>query len=132
MSPYSESSEAVDNHLSLQITELRQDMRDGFKRQDDKWDQVVLKGEFNATVQRLDAKDQHLESKMDTSFSQLEAKLNAGFATIAGRDADRDRAAEKRDEERDKKFARRMTWTLTAVGLAWTVAQFFIAPLLQK
>lgn len=132
MSPYSESSEAVDNHLSLQITELRQDMRDGFKRQDDKWDQVVLKGEFNATVQRLDAKDQHLESKMDTSFSQLEAKLNAGFATIAGRDADRDRAAEKRDEERDKKFARRMTWTLTVVGLAWTVAQFFIAPLLQK
>lgn len=122
----------MDNHLSLQVTELWQDMRDGFKRQDDKWDQVVLKGEFNATIQRLDAKDQHLDSKMDTSFSQLEAKLNAGFATIAGRDADRDRAAEKRDEERDKKFARRMTWTLTVVGLAWTVAQFFVAPLIQK
>ena len=111
---------------------LRNTVETGFDRIDRRMDSMVTKDAFKAEVSRLDQRDDHLESRLNSGFESIEAKMNAGFATIAGRDADRDRAAEKRDEDRDKKFARRMTWTISIAGLVWGVSQFFIAPLLQK
>lgn len=55
---------------------------------------LVTKGEFNATIQRLDAKDEHLDSKMDTGFKDMELKVAEGFKTV--RDADKERNSKNR------------------------------------
>ena len=68
---------------------------------------------------------------MEAGFAEVKASVAEGFSEIASRDVERDVAAKERDDKRDAKFARRMTWTLTTVGLAFTVFQVFVAPLIH-
>lgn len=132
MNPTSTQADAMDNYLSGSIEGLRNSMEKGFDRVERRIDTMVSKDVLTAEVERLNQRDDHLESKMETGFAEIKAEVSAGFTAIASRDVERDTAAKERDDKRDAKFARRMTWTLTAVGLAFTAFQIFIAPLFQQ
>ena len=119
----------MDNYLSQSIEGLRGSMEKGFDRVERRIETMVSREVLTAEVSRLDQRDDHLESTMEAGFKEVESKMEAGFSEMRSRDTERDKAAEARDAKRDATFARRMTWTLTGVGLvvaAWTT---FIAPL---
>lgn len=110
----------MDNYLSQSIEGLRGSMEKGFDRVERRIETMVSREVLTAEVSRLDQRDNHLESTMEAGFKEVESKMEAGFSELKARDA-----------KRDATFARRMTWTLTGVGLvvaAWTT---FIAPLFQ-
>lgn len=141
MNAYPLASEAVDTHLSKSIDGLQRSTEQGLDRIERRIDNMATKDAVEAHVARLDQRDDHLESRMITGFDSVKSEMTAGFASVAARDAERDAATEKReiardqaakdrDEERDKKFTRRMTWTLTAVGILISVIQFVLAPLI--
>ena len=50
---------------------------------------MVTRDAFEATVQRLDAKDEHLDAKVETGFKDIELKVSKGFMEV--KDADRER-----------------------------------------
>jgi len=132
MNPTSTQADAMDNYLSGSIEGLRNSMEKGFDRVERRIDTMVSKDVLTAEVERLNQRDDHLESKMEAGFAEIKAEVSAGFSAIAARDVERDAAAKERDDKRDAKFARRMTWTLTAVGLAFGLWSTFVAPLLQQ
>ena len=131
MNPRSTQVDSMDNHLSGSIEGLRNSMEKGFDRVERRIDTMVSKDVLTAEVERLNQRDDHLESKMEAGFAEVKASMAEGFSEIAARDVGRDVAAKERDDKRDSKFARRMTWTLTVVGLAFTVFQVFVAPLIH-
>lgn len=132
MNPTSTQADAMDNYLSGSIEGLRNSMEKGFDRVERRIDTMVSKDVLTAEVERLNQRDDHLESKMEAGFAEIKAEVSAGFTAIATRDVERDAAAKDRDDKRDGKFARRMTWTLTAVGLAFTAFQVLVVPLLNR
>ncbi len=69
-------------------------MTDGFGRVERRIDDMVTKGEFSATVARLDAKDDHLDTKIDTGFKDMELKMAEGFSAV--KDADKERNSKNR------------------------------------
>ena len=131
MTPPSTQADSMDNYLSGSIEGLRNSMEKGFDRVERRVDTMVSKDVLTAEVERLNQRDDHLESKMEAGFAEVKASMAEGFSEIASRDVERDAAAKDRDDKRDAKFARRMTWTLTVVGIAFTAFQIFVAPLLQ-
>ena len=92
--PYPHASEAVDNALLSAIEGLRASMDMGFTRVEGQIKDMVTKGEFNATIQRLDSKDDHLDAKMDTGFKDMELKVASGFREV--KDADKERNTKNR------------------------------------
>ena len=120
MNPYPEAAEVADSHLSKAVDTLTATTREGFRDVKDQLQWMATKDAVHAQVARLDNRVDHTNERMDTRFEVVEKKLVSGFSELKARDSERDAAATKRDEERDKKFARRMTWTLTVVGLAFT------------
>ena len=140
---YPPAAEIADGHLSKAIDTLQRGVEQGFVRIESRIGESATKDAVEAHVARLDQRDDHIESRMDAGFDAVKKEMSTGFAGVAARDAERDLAQEKReiardtaakerDEARDKKFAQRMTWTLTIVGIAFTAFQIFIAPLLQQ
>lgn len=132
MNPPSTQADNMDNYLSGSIEGLRGSMEKGFERVERQIGEMASKDLLRAEVERLNQRDDHLESKMDAGFAEIKAEMSAGFAAITVRDTQRDAAAKDRDDKRDAKFARRMTWTLTIVGLTFGVWSTFIAPLFQQ
>lgn len=122
--------DAMDNYLSGSIEGLRNSMEKGFDRVERRIDTMVSKDVLTAEVERLNQRDDHLESRLEAGFREIKAEVSAGFAAISARDAERDLVAKRRDEKRDARFARRMTWTLTVVGLAFAAWTTFVVPLL--
>lgn len=92
--PYPQASEAVDNALFSAIEGLRTSTQEGFSRVESQIRDMVTKGEFNATIQRLDAKDDHLDSKIDTGFKDVEVKMAEGFQAV--KEADKERNSKNR------------------------------------
>lgn len=124
--------ENMDNYLSQSIEGLRGSMEKGFDRVERRIETMVSREVLTAEVSRLDQRDNHLESTMEAGFKEVESKMEAGFSELRTRDTERDKAAEARDAKRDATFARRMTWTLSIIGVIWAITQFFLAPILQK
>lgn len=131
MNPYPPAAEAVDSHLSKSIDTLTATTRDGFNRVEHQMREMATKDAVDAQVQRLDLRVDNTDNRMESGFKAMESKVAEGFALVAARDEQRDNAAQKRDSDRDAKFARRMTWTLTCVGLAFGFYTTFIAPFIQ-
>lgn len=125
------SSEQLDGFLSGSIEGLRGSMEKGFERVERQIGGMATKDVLRAEVERLNQRDDHLETRMDAGFAEIKSRVDAGFMAISTRDAERDRAAEARDSARDAKFARRLTWTLTGVGLAFAAWTTFVVPLLE-
>lgn len=123
--------ENMDNYLSQSIEGLRGSMEKGFDRVERRIETMVSREVLTAEVSRLDQRDNHLESTMEAGFKEVESKMEAGFSELRARDTERDKAAEARDAQRDAVFARRMTWTLSIIGVVWAVTQFFLAPLVH-
>src|SRR5690554_8005936 len=104
------SGESIDNYLSQSIEGLRGSMEKGFDRVERRIETMVSREVLTAEVNRLDQRDDHLESTMEAGFKEVESKMEAGFLDLRARDTERDQAAEARDAKRDATFARRMTW----------------------
>ena len=52
-----------------------------------------------------------------------------GFAELKQRDTDRDEQFKTREDERDKKYSRRVGWTISAVAIGVSIVTFIIANL---
>ena len=126
MNPYPAAAEAVDSHLSKAIDKLDETTSQGFTRIEAQMRDMATKDAVNAHVARLDLRVDHAEKYMESGMQKLEKEMALGFADLRARDVERDDAAEKRDADRDKKFSRRMTWTISIFGLGWAITQFFI------
>lgn len=132
VSQYPPGAQAADQNLFVSVEGLRKTVENGFDRIDRRMDSLVTKDAHLADIARLDQRIDHTDEKLEQGFKDLKRDMADGFSAISGRDAERDAAAKDRDDKRDAKFARRMTWTLTAVGLIFGLWSTFIAPLFQK
>lgn len=92
--PYTQASEAVDNALFAAVEGLRASQEAGFNRLETRINEMVTKGEFNATIQRLDAKDDHLDTKMAEGFKDVRLEVADGFTRV--READQERNTKNR------------------------------------
>lgn len=132
MNPYPPASEAVDTHLSKSIENLQRATEQGIGRIETRMGEMATKEAVAAHVARLDQRDDHLESRMMTGFDSVKSDMTIQFAAVATRDAERDVAAEKRENQRQNSTNRRMTWMFAGLGLLLTVWSTFIAPLFQQ
>ena len=85
--PYPIVAEVADSHLSRAIESLDRKVSDGFDKVDRRIDTMVTRDAFEATVQRLDARD-------ESGFKDMELKVSKGFTDV--READRDRNTKNR------------------------------------
>ena len=112
---YPPASEAMDAALGKSIDALRADVNRGFDRVEGHIQDMVTKGQFDATVQRLDARDAVQDSRMD----HLDSKINQSIAAI------------KEDgKAATAKTRQYITWGLTVAslvsGTVVSVVSFFI------
>ena len=63
---------------------------------------------------------------MNTGFEKFEKEMAKGFAELQVRDAARDQQFKDREDERDKKYSRRVGWTITSVGVGVSFVSFVI------
>lgn len=124
MNPYPPAAEVADNQLSERIKDLTTETRGGFNKIDARIDSMATKDLVRAVEARLDLRVDHTESRVDSGLKDVQLRMDTSFASIAEREAARDAAAIERDRQRDAKFARRMTWTISIVGVGFTVFQF--------
>ena len=75
--PYPIVSEVADSHLSRAIESLDRKVSDGFDK-----------------VERLDARDEHLDAKVESGFKDMDVKVAEGFRSV--READRERNTKNR------------------------------------
>lgn len=93
-SQYSQSS--IEFVVARELQSLREIMRDGFdgigKRVDrieDKFEKVVTQSEFSSVIQRLDMRDEMLETRVETEFKELKSDVAAGFEAVKASDKER-------------------------------------------
>lgn len=123
---YPPTSEAVDNHLKEAITSLDTTTREGFRDVKSQIRDMATKDAVEAHVARLDREIYHTNEKMDTGFEKFEKEMAKGFAELRVRDAARDQQFKDREDERDKKYSRRVGWTITSVGVGVSFVSFVI------
>ena len=115
MTEYPPASEAMDAALGKSIDALRADVNRGFDRVEGHIQDMVTKGQFDATVQRLDARDAVQDSRMD----HLDSKIDQSIAAL------------KEDgKAATAKTRQYITWGLTVAslvsGTVVSVVSFFI------
>jgi len=66
------------------LTDLKESVRDGFRVVNERIDNLVTKGEFNATVQRLDAQHGTLRRDVETNEVQARTTADAVRAELRG------------------------------------------------
>lgn len=128
---YPPVSEAVDNQLSKQIDTLNTTTDNGFRELNRKMESMATKDLLAAQVARLDTRVDHTDSRVESGLKDVQLRMDESFKAVTEnfkaveeREAARDKAAIERDNQRDAKFARRMTWTISIVGVGFTVFQF--------
>lgn len=113
---------AMDEDIRAALTEIKADVKDGFKDLNGRIDGMVTKGEFNATVQRLDS--EHGTLRRD--FSSHETRSAAHEAEV--RSGDQAVKTELRNELEGFRVTTRWAIGLSAAGAGVLVslAQVFI------
>lgn len=107
----------MDTLLHSQITNLTTDIRSGFERVERQVGDLVTKGEFNATVARLDMKDSELAQQIrDTSRSASES-IASGFKTVKEEQSAREQAAKEEATKRESKTRWVIGTVLVVIGL---------------
>lgn len=71
MTEYPPASEAMDAALGKSIEALRGEVVRGFDRVEDHISDMVTKGQFDATIARLDAQDRNLDDKLVSAVNTL-------------------------------------------------------------
>lgn len=99
-------------------TDLKTDLREGFDRQSKQIDAMVTRGEFTATVERLDSSMKNLQRDLNVHESEAPAHRQAAL----------DRAEAVRTEVRGELEGFRAT-TRWAIGLSATGAGILVAAL---
>lgn len=87
--PYPVGSEVADGHLTRAIESLDRRVSEGFARVESRIDSMVTKEAFEATIQRLDAKDEHLDTKIEDGFKNMDVRVAQGFADVKAADRER-------------------------------------------
>jgi len=98
--------------LSKAIESLDRKVSEGFGRVERRMDDMVTRGQFDATVERLDAKDAALEERIDNGFHQIRSELTSGFENL---------------DQREKEATKRTRWVL---GWSVTVGSVLVAAVL--
>lgn len=127
--PYPPASEAVDQHLASSIDALRSTTESGFSRVDSSIKELVTRGEFSATVQRLDARDDQVDARVTSMGEQLTARIDTGINSVM---ADLNIRFTELKAEDDKRTTR-TRWILgtafVGAGLLWQVISHFLPPI---
>lgn len=89
MTPYPVGAEVADGHLSRSIDALDRKVSEGFDRVERRIDTMVTREAFDATVQRLDAKDVQLEGQIEVGFKDMDARVKQEFLNVKTADQDR-------------------------------------------
>lgn len=61
---------------------MREDMNRRFDTVDQKFDKMVTRDLFDATVLRLDGQDKTIETKMDSGFESIKSDMKSGFQGV--------------------------------------------------
>lgn len=86
---YPPSAELADGYITKAIDALDRKVTEGFDRVERRIDSMVTKEAFDATIQRLDAKDEHLDTKIEDGFKRMDVKVAQGFADVKATDRER-------------------------------------------
>lgn len=91
---YNQSS--IEFVVARELQSLREIMRDGFEgigkrvdRIEDKFEKVVTQSEFSSVIQRLDMRDEMLETRVETEFRELKSDVERGFESVKASNAER-------------------------------------------
>lgn len=95
-----------DHVITSMLESLKGDMEKGFERVERKFEEVVHKGEYQSTIQRIDTEIGHVKSVLESELTHVQKDVEEGFREI-----------ETRDVARDQRNARRMTWAITLAGV---------------
>lgn len=126
MTDYPPGAQAADENISRGISDLRGTVEAGFDRVERRMDSMVTKDAHAADISRLDQRVDHINEKVDAGFETVKKDMALGFAELRARDTERDDQFKNREDERDKKFSRRVGWTIAAVGVGVSVVSFAI------
>lgn len=124
--PYPPASEAVDQHLSSSIDALRATTESGFTRVDSSIRELVTRGEFSATIQRLDARDDQIDTRVTTVNEHLTQKMDSGLSSVKSDMATQFTALRTEDDKRTTKTRWLLGTIVVAAGLAWQIVSRFL------
>jgi di/tripeptidase len=124
--PYPPASEAVDQHLSSSIDALRTTTEAGFSRVDSSIRELVTRGEFSATIQRLDARDDQIDTRVTTVSEHLTQKMDSGLSSVKSDMATQFTALRTEDDKRTTKTRWLLGTIVVAAGLAWQIVSRFL------
>lgn len=124
--PYPPASEAVDQHLASSIDALRSTTESGFLRVDNTLKELVTRGEFSATVQRLDARDEQLDSRVTSMGEQLTSKIDSGINSVKSDISVRFTELRAEDDKRTTRTRWILGTAFVGAGLLWQVLSYFL------
>lgn len=117
----------MDEDIRAALSEIKTDQKDGFKQVNDAVKELVTRGEFRATVERLDAADRTTRTDLDNHIQYAEKTIQAERDVAT---AERAKAAVDRDEMRKEmhnEFEKQRVQSRWAVGIAVTVVGMIFA-----
>lgn len=117
----------MDEDIRSALTDIKNSVRDGFRDTNKRIDDLVTRGEFTATIARLDAQHGTLRRDFDTHTQKSDLVLKK----IEDDDAETLRQALARTENVEKKVESELTeyrtTTRWAIGLTATLAASLVA-----
>lgn len=124
--PYPPASEAVDQHLSSSIDALRTTTESGFSRVDSSIRELVTRGEFSATIQRLDARDDQIDNRVTAVSEHLTQKIDTGITSVKSDMTTQFTTLRAEDDKRTTKTRWLLGTLVVAAGLAWQIVSRFL------
>ena len=124
--PYPLASEAVDTHLASSIDALRSTTEGGFSRIDGSIRELVTKGEFKATIERLDAKDDQVDARVTAEAAALHQKVDLGLENVRTDITSRFTQMKADDDKRTSKTRWILGTIFVAGGLAWNIIDGYL------
>lgn len=127
MTDYPPGAQAADEQITRAIEGLRNTVEAGFDRVERRVDSMVTKDAHSADMSRVDQRIDHINEKVDMGFEKFEKDMALGFSELRQRDNERDEQFKAREDTRDKKYSRRVGWTIAVVSVGVSVLSFVIS-----
>lgn len=105
----------MDEDIRTALSELKLDLKDGFKEVNKRFDEMVTRREFEAEVRRVDQAHKTLRAEFDQHITSSEG-------IISGVRKDVEKATEDNRKEFDTEFERFKAATRWFIGLAISIS----------
>lgn len=88
--------------------------------------ELVTRGEFSATIQRLDARDDQIDTRVSSVSEHLTQRIDTGITSVKSDMATQFTALRTEDDKRTTKTRWLLGTIVVAAGLAWQIISRFL------